>query len=74
MCIALGIRNQALPTTHWKVLQERGGFTPGSVGDFLLWCHSTMSVKALRSLESRTPSVHLSEFQAWVRRKAPKLP
>ena len=51
MRIALGICRWALPTKHWRLLQERGGVSLGSTGDVLLWCHSTVYVTALRSPE-----------------------
>ena len=73
MRIALGNRNSALPTTQWILPYKKGRYALGTLGDFLLWCHSPVYVKALRALDLETQSVHLDEFQTWVRRKAPKI-
>ena len=51
-----------LPTTHWKLPHNRGGYA----FNFLLWCHSAAYVRALKALEG-------GEFRDWVRWKAPKL-
>ena len=62
MCISLGIRTWCLPTMHWKLRYERGGYALGSARNFLLWCHSLAYVRTLRAT---------SEMGA--ARKAPKL-
>ena len=47
MRIALGIRSWVLPTAQWRLPREKGGYVLGTAGDFLLWCHSSVYVKAL---------------------------
>ena len=73
MRIALGIRSLALPTMHWKLPPGRGGYALGIAGNYLLCCHSSVYVSSLRTLDSGEDSVDLSDFRAWILRKAPKL-
>ena len=66
MRVVLGIRSWVLPTTHWKLPHNRGGYALGSAGDFLLWCHSAAYVRALKALEGGEETLNMREFRDWV--------
>ena len=48
MRTALQVRNWDLPVSCWQQPRDKGGYTLGTAGDYMLWVHSQVFAKILR--------------------------